>query len=52
MPATGARITRTWQMARTVSGGHVLWMGRRKSAGRPLRAPGLVFDEVERRVDG
>lgn len=52
IPATGARITRTWQMARTVSGDHVLWMGRRKSAGRPLRAPGLVFDEVDRSVDG
>ena len=46
VPATGARVTRTWQMARTAGGGFVLWVGRRKRAGKPLRSPGLVFDEV------
>jgi hypothetical protein len=48
VPATGAEVTRTWQMARTPDGGYVLWVGRRKSAGRPRRSPGLVFDEVAR----
>ena len=46
VPATGARVTRTWQMARTGNGGVVVWVGRKKSAGRPMRSPGLVFDEV------
>jgi hypothetical protein len=46
IPATGATVTRTWQMARTGSGGLVLWVGRRKSAGRPRRSPGLGFDLV------
>ena len=46
IPATGATVTRTWQMARTGSGGVVLWVGRRKSAGRPRRSPGLGFDLV------
>jgi hypothetical protein len=48
VPATGARVTRTWQMARTAGGDVVLWVGRRKRAGRPLKSPGLRFDEVER----
>ncbi len=47
VPATGARVTRTWQMARSADGQVVVWVGRRKRAGRPLRAPGLVFDEVD-----
>jgi hypothetical protein len=48
IPATGARVTRTWQMARTARGGSVLWVGRRKRSDRPPRSPGLVFDEVLR----
>lgn len=46
VPVTGARVTRTWQMARTGDGGVVVWVGRKKSSGRPMRSPGLVFDEV------
>jgi hypothetical protein len=46
IPSTGASVTRTWQMARTGDGGVVVWVGRRKSAGRPRRSPGLGFDEV------
>jgi hypothetical protein len=46
VPATGARVTRTWQMARTANGDVVLWVGRRKAAGRSVRSPGLVYDEV------
>jgi hypothetical protein len=48
VPATGARVTRTWQMARTADGGVVVWVGRKKSAGRPMRSPGLLFDDVLR----
>jgi hypothetical protein len=48
IPATGARVTRTWQMARTADGGYVLWVGRQKRAGHPVRSPGLVFDQVVR----
>ena len=39
VPATGARITRTWQMARRRDGGVVLWMGRRKTSAPPRRSP-------------
>jgi hypothetical protein len=46
VPATGVRITRSWQMARQADGGWVLWMGRRKGPASPVRSPGLVFDEV------
>jgi hypothetical protein len=46
IPATGATVTRTWQMARTGDGGIVVWVGRRKSAGRPRRSSGLGFDQV------
>lgn len=46
IPPTGATVTRSWQMARTGEGGMVVWVGRRKSAGRPRRSPGLGFDEV------
>ncbi|MGI8332713.1 hypothetical protein ACRYCC_22400 [Actinomadura scrupuli] len=43
---TGVSVMRTWQMARTGDGGFVVWVGRRKTAGRPRRSPGLGFDEV------
>ena len=46
VPATGARVTRSWQMARTGRGDVVLWVGRRKDAGPPRRSPGLRFDEL------
>lgn len=46
VPATGARVTRSWQMARTGRGDVVLWVGRRKDAGPPRRSPGLLFDEL------
>ncbi len=46
VPATGARVTRSWQLARTADGGVVLWVGRRKDAGPPSRSPGLRFDEL------
>lgn len=46
VPATGVRITRSWQMARQADGGWVLWLGRRKRPASPMRAPRLVFDEI------
>ena len=46
VPATGVRVTRSWQMARTGRGDVVLWVGRRKDAGPPRRSPGLRFDEL------
>ena len=46
IPATGATITRTWQMARTGDGGVVVWVGRRKSPGRPRHSPGLGYDGI------
>ena len=46
IPSTGATVTRSWQLARTAEGGMVVWVGRRKSAGRPRRSPGLLFDTV------
>ena len=46
IPATGARVTRSWQLARTADGGVALWVGRRKDAGPPRRSPGLRFDEL------
>jgi len=46
VPATGVRVTRSWQMARTGDGDVVLWVGRRKDAGPPRRSPGLRFDEL------
>lgn len=46
IPSTGVTITRSWQMARTADGGMVVWVGRRKSAGRPRRSPGLIFDTI------
>jgi hypothetical protein len=51
VPATGARVTRSWQVARSADGGVVVWVGRRKRAGRPIRSPGLVFDEVVQGVE-
>lgn len=46
VPASGVRVTRTWQMARCADGGYVLWMGRRKGPPHPGRSPGLVFDTI------
>jgi hypothetical protein len=51
VPATGMRVTRTWQTARTADGGVVCWVGRRKTPAPPRGAPGLVFDEVARSPD-
>jgi hypothetical protein len=46
VPSTGVRVTRSWQLARSGDGGHVLWMGRRKQPAGPGRSPGLRYDVV------
>ena len=46
VPATGARVTRSWQLARSSDGGVALWVGRRKDIGPARRSPGLRFDEL------
>ena len=48
IPATGAQVTRRWQMARGADGRPHLWMSRRKRPGRGERGSGLSYDAVDR----
>ena len=48
IPATGAQVTRRWQLARGADGRPHLWMARRKRPGRGERGSGLGFDAVDR----
>ena len=47
VPRAGARVTRAYQYARWVDGSTVLWLGRRKGAGRGEGSSGLRFDRIE-----
>jgi hypothetical protein len=47
VPRAGARVTRSYQYARWVDGSTVLWLGRRKGAGRGEGSSGLRFDSLE-----
>ena len=47
VPRAGARVTRAYQYARWVDGSTVLWLGRRKGAGRGEASSGLRFDSLE-----
>ena len=47
VPRSGARVTRGYQYARWVDGSTVLWMGRRKGAGRGEGSSGLRYDTLE-----
>jgi len=49
VPREGARVTRTYQLARWIDGSTHLWIGRRKSPGRGEGSSGLQFDVVEKR---
>jgi hypothetical protein len=49
VPRAGARVTRTWQLARDANGGTYLWLGRRKEAGTGEGSSGLRFDALEER---
>ncbi len=44
IPRDGVVVTRRFQLARTSSGGTVLWVGRRKQAGQGEGSSGLKFD--------
>lgn len=44
VPRDGIVLTRRYQLARTTSGGTVLWVGRRKQAGQGEGSSGLRFD--------
>ena len=44
VPSDGAVVTRRYQLARTPSGGTVLWVGRRKRTGEGEGWSGLRFD--------
>ena len=46
VPREGIVVTRCFQLARTVSGGTALWIGRRKEAGRGEGSSGLKFDSA------
>jgi hypothetical protein len=47
VPAAGARVVRQYQYARWVDGSTVLWLGRRKGAGRGEQSSGLRFDVLD-----
>jgi hypothetical protein len=47
VPREGARVTRSYQLARWLDGSTHLWMGRRKQAGRGEGSSGLRFDTAE-----
>ena len=46
VPREGAVATRAFQFARWIDGGSLLWLGRRKRAGRGEGASGLRFDVI------
>jgi hypothetical protein len=48
IPATGAQVTRRWQLARGADGKPHLWMSRRKRPGRGERGSGLGSDTMDR----
>jgi hypothetical protein len=47
VPRAGARVTRAYQYARWTDGSTVLWLARRKRAGRGEGSSGLQFDTLD-----
>jgi hypothetical protein len=47
VPREGARVTRSYQYTRWLDGSTLLWVGRRKGAGRGEGLSGLRFDSLE-----
>lgn len=47
IPRGGLEITRHWQLARTVDGGVVTWIGRRRRPGHGEKSAGLEWDRIE-----
>jgi hypothetical protein len=48
VPREGAVVTRAFQFARWIDGRSLLWLGRRKRAGRGEGTSGLRFDVVSK----
>jgi hypothetical protein len=48
VPREGAVVTRAFQFARWIDGRSLLWLGRRKRAGRGEGASGLRFDVISK----
>jgi hypothetical protein len=48
VPRSGIIVTRSFQYARTASGGSVLWLGRRKRVGRGEGVSDLRYDILDR----
>jgi hypothetical protein len=46
VPRTGVYVERSWQRARWLGGRTILWIGRRKTAGRGEGWSQLVFDRI------
>lgn len=46
VPRAGVYVERSWQRTRWLNGQTVIWVGRRKSAGRGEGASSLAFDRV------
>jgi hypothetical protein len=46
VPREGARVTRSYQLARWQDGSTHLWIGRRKRVGRGEGSSGLAFDRL------
>ena len=46
IPRAGAYVERSWQRARWIQGRTLIWVGRRKTAGRGEGGSNLAFDQV------
>jgi len=46
IPRAGAYVERSWQRARWLRGRTLIWVGRRKTAGRGEGSSNLAFDQI------
>jgi hypothetical protein len=46
VPRAGSYVERSWQRARWINGRTLIWVGRRKTAGRGEGASHLAFDQI------
>ncbi len=47
VPRAGAYVERSWQRVRWINGRTLIWVGRRKTAGRGEGWSNLVFDQIQ-----
>jgi hypothetical protein len=47
IPRAGAYVERSWQRARWLQGRTLIWVGRRKTAGRGEGSSNLAFDQIQ-----